>query len=61
MSKPLFYVKGTKIYQRPVKSAEGLVTVGFLVCQVASEVNPDAVCDLLNKADPPPKDEPCIS
>jgi len=58
---PLFYVKGRSIFQRSVRKPGGLVTMGFLVCRVSEHVDPVAVCALLNKADPPPEEEPCTT
>lgn len=48
---PLFYVKANLIYQRPV-TADDRVTMGFVVCEVAEDVDPEMVCAILNKGEP---------
>ena len=51
--KPLYYVKGNVVYQRPVehKRLNGSVNVsmGFAVCEVRDGVSPKAVAALLEK------------
>ena len=50
--KPLYYVKGDAVYQRPVEHGTR-VQLGFCVCVVMDGVDPAAVCALLNKAEKP--------
>lgn len=49
---PLFYVKDSTIFQRPVRSGTG-VRMGFAVCDVHDGVDPAEVCAMLNKSEPP--------
>lgn len=48
---PLFYAKGNTVFQRPVKSERG-TRMGFAVCDVRDGVDPDEVCEILNKGEP---------
>jgi|SRR6185369_2424106 len=58
-AKPLYYVKGDAIFQRPVRNHKtGSVRMGFRVCTVADGVDPVEVCTILNRGEAPPADEP---
>lgn len=48
---PLFYIRDRHIFQRPVRNANGSVTMGFAVCEVCDGVDPLALCQLLNSAE----------
>lgn len=50
----LYYVKGSAVYQRPVRIAGG-TAMGFRVCEVSDGVDPAEVCRLLNMAEKPPE------
>lgn len=50
---PLFYVKGARIFQRPVRDKTGTkVQMGFVICTVHDGVDPDEVCAVLNRGEP---------
>lgn len=48
---PLFYIKGSTIFQRPVRSGTG-TRLGFAVCDVRDGIDPVDVCAILNKGEP---------
>lgn len=49
---PLYYVdRINEIRQRPVKRSTG-TTMGFIVCIVQDGVDPQEVCDILNRGEP---------
>lgn len=56
--KPLFYAARGTIFQRPIKTARGGVTLGFAVCDVRDGIDPNMVCAILNIGEKPPADEP---
>lgn len=49
---PLFYVSDNTIFQRLVRSEKG-VAIGFAVCEVCDDVDPDKICKILNKGKRP--------
>jgi hypothetical protein len=49
---PLFYIKGNRIFQRPVRR-DNKTTMGFAVCEVCDGVDPLELCRLLNLAEKP--------
>jgi hypothetical protein len=48
---PLFYVRGSIVFQRPVRNGDR-VRMGFPVCEVMDGVDPDVVCAIMNKGEP---------
>lgn len=47
---PTYHVKGNMIFQRSFYTSKG-VTMGFAVCEVINDVDPNELCALMNEAE----------
>lgn len=48
----LFYVKDRTIFQRPTRTSKGNTMMGFAVCDVRDGLNPNEVCNIMNRGEP---------
>ena len=60
LPEPLYYVdRINEIRQRPVRRKTG-TTMGFMVCTVADGIDPQELCDILNRGEPATEEDGSI-